>query len=60
MPAGERLRLNGYMPKSWAVSRNFYLWRNNDEVDSIETGHIVTAYSLRWSDQENCMYTALF
>ena len=34
--------------------------RNNDKVDSIETGRVVNAHLLPWSDQEKCTYITLF
>ena len=44
-----------------AVSpRKFCIRRNNIKIDSIETGCIVIAHLLPWSDLEKCMYTTLF
>ena len=40
-------------------TRNFYLRRNNDKVDFIETERIGIAHLLPWSQQENC-YNTLF
>ena len=34
--------------------------KNNNKVNSIETGRIVIADLLPWSDLEKCMYTTLF
>ena len=36
--------------KSCNLSRKFYIRRNNNKVDSIETGPIVTAHLLPWID----------
>ena len=36
-------------------SRKFYIRRNNNKVDSIETGRIVVARFFPWSDLEKCM-----
>ena len=41
-------------------SRKFYVRRNNNKVDSIETRRIVIAHLLPWSDLEKSMYTTLF
>ena len=41
-------------------SRKFYVRRNNNKVDSTETGRIVIAHLLPWSDLENCMQSTLF
>ena len=41
-------------------SRKFCIRRNNNKVDSIETGRIVIAHLLPWSDLEKYMYTTLF
>ena len=38
----------------------FYIRRNNNKVDSIETGRIVIVHLFLWNDQENCMYSTLF
>ena len=40
--------------------RKIYITRDNNKVDSIETGLIVIADFLPWSDLEKCMYTTLF
>ena len=40
--------------------RKFYGRRNNNKVDSIETGLIVIADLLPWSDLEVCVYSTLF
>ena len=40
--------------------RKFYLGRNNDSLDSIETGHMIIDQLLPWSDEENCSYITLF
>ena len=40
------------------TSRKFYTRRNNNKVDAIETGCIVIALLLPWSDLEKCMYCA--
>ena len=37
--------------------KKFFIRRNNNKVDSIETGRIVIADFRRWSDLEKCMYT---
>ena len=42
------------------TSKKSYIRRNNNKVDSIETGHIVIADLFPWSDLEKCMYTTLF
>ena len=42
----------------WA--RKFYIRRNNNKVDSIETGHILIADLLPRSDLEKYMYTTIF
>ena len=44
--------------KVW--SRKFYIWRNKNQDDSIETGRRVIAGLLSWSDLTTCMYTTLF
>ena len=36
----------------------FYIKKNNSKVDSLETGHIVIAYLLPWSDLQNCQHHA--
>ena len=41
-------------------TRKFYIRRNNNKFDSIETGRIVIAHLLAWSDLEKYMYTTLF
>ena len=33
--------------------------KNNNKVDSTETGHVVIAHLLPWSDLEKCMYGTL-
>ena len=38
----------------------FCIRRNNNKVDSIETGRIAIAHLFLWNDQENCMYSTLF
>ena len=45
---------------AYLVARKFYIRRNNSNVDSIETGRIVIADLLPWSDLEKCMYITLF
>ena len=42
------------------IPRKFYIKSNNEKVDSFETGCIVIADLIPWSDLENCMYTILF
>ena len=37
----------------YELSRKLYIRRNNKKVDSVETGHIVIAHLLPWSDREN-------
>ena len=34
--------------------------KNNNKVDSIETGHIVIVDLLPWTDLEKCMYGTLY
>ena len=46
--------------RSLLSSRKFYIYRSNDNDDSIETGRIVTAELLPRSDLEKCMYVTLF
>ena len=46
--------------RSLLSSRKFYIYRSNDNDDSIETGRIVTAKLLPRSDLEKCMYATLF
>ena len=38
----------------------FYVRRNNGKVDSIETGRVVIAHLIPWSDLEKYMYITLF
>ena len=38
----------------------FYIRRNNNKVDSIETGRIGIAHYFSRSDLEKCMYSMLF
>ena len=38
------------------LPRKFYVRRNNNKVNFIETGCIVIALFLPWSDLEKCMY----
>ena len=40
--------------------RKFYIRKNNNKADTIETGRIVIAHVRPWSDLEKCMYTTLF
>ena len=42
------------------LPKKFYIRRNNNKIDSIQTGCIVIADLLPWSDLEKCMYTTLF
>ena len=44
----------------YLYSRKFYIRRNNNKVNSIETGRIVIADLLPLSDLGKCMYTTLF
>ena len=46
--------------RSLLSSRKFYIYGNNNNDDSIETGRIVTAELLPGSDLEKCMYVTLF
>ena len=41
----------------YLLPRKFYVRRNNNKYDSIETRRIEIAHLLPWSDLENCMYT---
>ena len=41
----------------YVLTRKFYIRRNNNKVDSIETGPIVIAYLPPLSDFKKCMYT---
>ena len=40
--------------------RKFYIRRNNNKIDSIETGRIVIAHLLPWSDLEKRIYNTFF
>ena len=51
--------------KKWVWSNSFkpskfYIRKNNNIVDSIETGRKVIAHLLPWSDLEKSMYTTPF
>ena len=41
-------------------TKKFYMRRNNDKVDSIETVRIVIAHLLPWSDLEKGLYGTVF
>ena len=45
---------------AYLESGKFYIRRNNNKADSIETGRIVIAHSRLLSDLEKCKYTTLF
>ena len=49
-----RSKDNQAMKLGQLISRKFY----NNKVDAIETGCIVIAHLLPWSDLEKCMYCA--
>ena len=51
-----KINKNGVIVKA----RKFYITRNNNKVNSLETEHIVIADFLPLSDLEKCMYTTLF
>ena len=42
------------------ITRKFYIRRNNNKVNAIETGNIAIADLLSWSGLENCMHTTLY
>ena len=42
------------------IPKKVYVRRSNNKVDSTETGRIVIAPSLPWSDLEKCIYITLF
>ena len=41
--------------ETWRQTRKFYIRRNNNNVDSIETGRIVIGHLFPWSDLEKYM-----
>ena len=51
---------NTYVVIQTLLSRKFCLRRNNNKGNSVETGRIVIAHLIPFSDLEKCMYTTLF
>ena len=43
-----------------SIQRKFYIRKNNNKVDPVDTRRIITAHLIPWSNQENCMRTAFF